>query len=576
LRGKLAWTQDGLTDDESRALNSLTSLTSADPDLGLAVADYSWVIDAISSDEKWALKYLDDLHGQDPTLGALFLRLPWVVDGITEVEKRSLQYIKGIHRENPSAGAVFITLPWLTDGIVNDERWALQYLRDFQAQDLALGTRMLQRPWVTDGITEQEQWSLLYISEVHAADAVLGEALANLSWVQDQITEHERWALRFLKDIHKKDASLGERLASLPWVQDDITRDERWALRYVSDIHQRDPILANQLADMPFFTASLEEHDSDALASILNLKENHPKVLAMLLEQEWYLDGMDDQEAGLVMIVGHRASTVLSPEDLQGFLSKHHAESRTVTMPLAGEITLTFYQVAPDSKNREIVDQVEDAIRVMEGFMGVPFPTKGVFLLLATPGELSLDNTIIGLNRGTHMIVDPSLARQGDNNRVLNHEAAHYYWGSDNAPHWFSEGAADFLSTYVRDQLYDDSFDDRLGYLEFRELRYCNNSTIQKLVDDLERQGLAQHQLMPYAHCDYSEGENLFINLFSTIGSDALSAAWTEIYLIAEAKGQPATELDIYQTLLRHTPLDKVAAFKKTYLKLHGGDFPDA
>ena len=72
-------------------------------------------------------------------------------------------------------------------------------------------------------------------------------------------------------------------------------------------------------------------------------------------------------------------------------------------MPLAGEITLTFYQSAPDSKNGEIVDQVEDAIRVMEGLMGIPFPAKEVFLLLAAPGEINLDITIIGLNRGTHM-----------------------------------------------------------------------------------------------------------------------------------------------------------------------------
>ena len=137
---------------------------------------------------------------------------------------------------------------------------------------------------------------------------------------------------------------------------------------------------------------------------------------------------------------------------------------------------------------------------------------------------------------------------------------------------------ADFLSSYIRDQLYDDSFEDRLGYLEVRDLRYCNNmgmGTIQKLVDDLEMRGLAEHQLMPYAHCDYSEGENLFIRLFSTIGPDALGAAWSELYQLAEAEGRPATDIEIYQALLRNTPSDKVEAFKKTYGTLHGGDFPE-
>ena len=148
------------------------------------------------------------------------------------------------------------------------------------------------------------------------------------------------------------------------------------------------------------------------------------------------------------------------------------------------------------------------------------------------------------------MIVDPTLARQGDNNRTINHETAHYYWGYDNAARWFAEGGADFLSSYVRDRLYDDTFGDRLFYLEIRELRYCNNmgmGTIQKLVDDLELQGFTRHQLMPYAFCDYSEGENLFITLFTTMGAEALGAAWKELYLLAQAEDRPATEAEIYQ-----------------------------
>ena len=210
--------------------------------------------------------------------------------------------------------------------------------------------------------------------------------------------------------------------------------------------------------------------------------------------------------------------------------------------------------------------------------MGIPFPDSEVVLLMAAPGELDLDTTIIGLHRDSHMIVDPTLARQGDNNRVLNHETAHYYWNYANAPFWFAEGGSDFLSSYAREQLYNDSFDDRLGYLEVSELRYCNSmgmGTIQKLVDDLERQGRVQHQLMPYGHCDYSEGENLFIRLFKTVGTDAFRAAWRDIYLISATEDRPATEEEIYLAFLGQTTPENSTAFKETYLRLHGGSLPE-
>jgi len=263
---------------------------------------------------------------------------------------------------------------------------------------------------------------------------------------------------------------------------------------------------------MPFFTKSITGLDVDTLAAIDNLQMNHPPILEQLLEQDWYLDGLDQLEAALVMMVGARGSAILGPDDLRPFLVKHHADSRNVTLPLSGDVQLIFIQSVQNDLNDDIVDQVEDAIRVLEEFMATPFPVSEVVLLMATPGELSGDFNVAGLNFGTHMVIDPSLARQGDNNRVLNHELAHYYWGSRQAPFWFYEGGADFLSSYIRDQIYDDSLAARAQYVEIRELRYCDGmgmTTIQKLIDDLDRRGLAQHSTMPCFFCDYSTGQDL-------------------------------------------------------------------
>ena len=544
LRTLLVWTEDQLTDDEDRALQALTRLTLGDPDLGLAVADYHWVADAISSDEKWALEYLTALHSRDPALGARFAELSWVADGITEFDQRALQYLNGIHRKNPLASAEFVALPWLSDGIASEERWALQYLFDFLDQDLAFGAQMLQRPWVVDGITEHEQWSLFYLSEIHEANAVVGEAIANL-----------------------------------PWALDSIAADDRWALRRLNDLRQADPDLAAQLASMPFFTESITGLDLDALDAIDNLRSNHPDILQRLLTQDWYLDGLDQMEAALVMMVGARESSILGPDDLKGFLTRHHAESRTVELPLTGEVELIFVQSSQNSLNDEIVDQVEDAIRVIEGFMATPFPASEAVLLMATPGELSDAFDVAGLNFGTHMVIDPSLARQGDNNRVLNHEVAHYYWGPHEAPLWFYEGSSDFLSSYIRDRLYGDSFADEARRVESQELRYCNGmgmTTVQKLIDDLENLGYAQHSVAPYYFCNYSTGHNLLLSLFSALGSDGMRAAMANIYQISITEGRPATETEIYRAFLDETTPVTIDGFNAVYLDLHGGSLPES
>ena len=244
-----------------------------------------------------------------------------------------------------------------------------------------------------------------------------------------------------------------------------------------------------------------------------NLQEDHPEIWEEMLAQDWYQDGLDDQEATLVMIVGTAASSILGPRDLRGFLTKNHAESRMISLPLAGPTELVFFETTPNATNR-----------------------------------------------------------------VINHETAHFFWGYDNAPLWFAEMGADFLSSYVRDRLSGDSFDYRLSYTLASQMRYCSSAgmdTVQELIDDLASIGLAEHRLRPYGDCGYSMGENLFLNIFAVIGSDAVSAAWKDIYILAQEEDRPATEAEIYQAFLENTAQEDVPEFRQVYAELHGGSFSD-
>lgn len=458
------------------------------------------------------------------------------------------------------------------------EQTAFDAISSLMSKDPSLGRAVLDYPWVAQDITEHESKALEYLDFIHTFDSPLASSVAGLPWILDSISLDERNVLQNLFVMSARDLSLAKKVAEYPWFADGITEPEWSSLAFIVDFLDLAPDLANQLATMPFFNQSITGLDVDTLASINNLRVNHPKILEQLLEQDWYLDGLDQLEAALVMMVGARESAVLGPDDLRGFLVKHHADSRTVALPLSRQVELIFIQSAQNKLNDDIVDQVADAIRVLEEFMATPFPVSEVVLLMATPGELSGDFNVAGINFGTHIVVDPSLARQGDNNRVLNHEVAHYYWSSQEAPLWFYEGGADFLSSYIRDQLYDDPLTGRAQYVEIRELRYCNGmgmTTIQKLIDDLDRQGFAQHSAMPYFFCNYSTGQNLLLTLFFDLGSDAVRTAMADIYQTAITEDRPATEAEIYLAFLGQTTPENSTAFKETYLKIHGGDLPD-
>jgi len=196
---------------------------------------------------------------------------------------------------------------------------------------------------------------------------------------------------------------------------------------------------------------------------------------------------------------------------------------------------------------------------------------------LARGPDKGLDFKIVGMNRGTHMVVDPRQA-QKDLNRTLTHELAHYYWGFDEAPLWFREGGTDFLTSYVRNQLYDEPFLKRVIYDLAEGLRYCNlmgMSNLQKLIDHLTSEGYSAHQGTPYFPCNYSRGEHLFFKLYETLESNPFRAAWKELYQLAIKEGRPLTEQEIYATFRRHTPPDKLAEFEGVYSRLHGGEFSE-
>jgi len=586
----LPWVADDITNPETTALKYLTLLSGRDGPLAHTVAALPWAKNRVSSQEGTALEYLYFFTTESPAIAHIVAGYPWFADGITTAELGALEDLRDLATQDVLLSQSLASRNWAINGINGDERFALWSLKHLARKDPSLAAQIAGHPWLSDDITSHEAWALNYLKDLQALDATLGKTVAGLSWFADGIDEQGRLTLEILADIAKLDTALAKALAVLPWLEFDLTSDEQLALRHLSDLLIQDPILAKEVADMAFLTSSFEVHDRDALSSLLYLGVNYPNVLALMAKQDWFVDGLDDLEAAFVIVVGTPPEPYPAPVDFLGLMRNRQEGSKTIRLPLAGEVRLNWIHNKPEAigteaqtlldKREAALDQLEDAIRAMEELTGLPFPRGEVISLLALPRELNLGSEAgyLDLNRGTHILVNPDLMVPGETNRALFHEIAHYYWGAGEAPLWFREGASDFLTSYVRDRTYGGSPRvDVSPELAFG-LKSCDAMQIpgiDKLIDKLAADGYAAHRQASYFYCNYNRGENLFIELYDLLGPGPFRAAWRELHQLAVQQARPVNENEIYQAFLRQATGATVDAFKGLYGRLHGGDFPE-
>lgn len=577
LREGLTWSRVVNNIFEQRALLALSAMLAEDQALATNLAALPWVSDDISESEAGLLEHLAVIAAQDSALAGSIAGLPWLADDINGDEWQAVKYLSLLSKQDTSVARSIASIPWVEDGIVTDESTTLKSLYRLARMDLALTKDLLEIPWVSEEMTEERFRAVQYLREITDQDTPLAQTVASYPWLSDDIGDQERWGLRYLKDIAAANPAMGAEIAALPWVSDDMAADEGDALRYLRDLNTEDPLLGASVAAMPFFTNAFKDQDSNALYSLTFLQSTYPDDFDLLVGQDWFLDGVSDEEASFITTLGHE-DQYFTPPDLRDFVEVHHAESQQISLSLSGETTLTFIQAAPDEGNAEIVVQVEEAVKEIEAFMGVPFPTTEVILLFASGRDPVFASDWWGLHRGTHMVVQPGLARQGDTNRVLIHEVGHYYWGSLEAPLWFREGAPDFLASYVRDKLYFDTLYDREIYDLNIAQQYCdsvNMGTLQKLIDRLFTNGLAEMRAADFFICNYRVGERFFVRLFNTLGAEPFRAAFGELYQLSQDENRQITEGEIYSAFLKHTTASTEAAFKTLYTSVHGGDFSD-
>ena len=535
--------------------------TSPSPTLTPSPSDaLPWMAAPPDSWHSAAAEAMVDLWSYNPAMAAALADMEWLADGVTEGEYYLLSRVLDIAAASPRL-ADELTAVWASRGFSDTLVW---HLHAIVPADESLARRTLALPWVADGLEQHEADVLNKLTGRLPVDTGLGNLLLDLPWLPDGMTPTESRAATSLVNLWRSDPELGAVVFRLHWALDDVTEGEAAGINALANIAYSDPSLAREVLEkMEALLALPGSLAVDALAAVGQLGE-FPDDLRSLRERPWFADGLEREEAAFITAIMPLAYE--APHRYAGLLESRHTLSRTITLPLAGDIALWAFQDAPFPDD-DLLGVVEEAARVMEGFMGTPFPARDV-IIMAIEGGAGAEGLGVARHMGTHVRVTvPPGAKLADSPDTLVHELAHYYFSLGFGHVWLREGAADFMTAYMRHRSGRQSLELR------REATAAGRTTcIEGGIANINHLNRLYDPVRATPPCAYVMGEHFLHEAHALLGEDALAAALLEFYRLSLARDSllPGTEGEIYQVFLRNTPPGREEAFRALYRRLHG------
>ena len=559
-----SWYADGVNEDEWAVVGYLDIIRGIDPAMAQILAEALWLADDVTESEREIVSYLAAIVAIDPPLAGLLLGLPWLADDVTEADTEIVSYLAAIARIDPTLAQRLVGLQWLADGISEDEHRALDHIMYIAREDSSLAGRLLGFPWLAGDVTGAELAVVIWIASIAFEDATQAKRLMGLPWLADDITWVEGAAVVQLHDIAGIDSSLAERVRGFPWLADEISVPESLTVHYIwsiaHDSDREDLELAYSVVNMPFFSDVIRGVHGDVGRSLWALFLYQQYKLEQLISQSWYQDGLNDEEAALVVVLPGESERVFL-DLIQG----GHVRSDTISLPLAGDVNLFEVRRAPIQPDSDVLDTLRTGAEVIEGFMEVPLNKTDVIVFL-NPGFSSQG---LGVNYGSHIIVGAAQGTQSLRS-VLYHELAHFYWGRDvKGPEWFQEGTASFLADYVLHLTEGVSMQSLYSAAQ-TAARSCSPHGVTDIHGWIQATAAGSQPGL----CHYHLGESFLLGVYQSLGYQVVSSSLRELYRVGKSSGSPVTETQIYQAFLTNTPSDKRVQFRELYERLHGGPIP--
>ena len=470
-------------------------------------------------------------------------------------------------------GSAVAAFGWIADGVDEDELDMLDALGRIASKNVRLARMAAGLSWVGDGVGAHETETLHVLDRMAHKDVNLANRVAGIPWVGDGVTADERDAVDALDRIASKDVGLANRAAGFAWVVDGVTVHEPETLYALDRVAFNDLQLARRIANLPMFTNKpASDLESYLMTSVARLAEVGADTLDLVASQPWFVDGLDDDEAALVVVLGtaiKNSGTIF--EDL---LNDHYTESRTTSLPLAGDVNIRVIQSAPFPPDDDTLTSIEDAARNIEDLVGIPFPTADVIALVrdlrSDEGNVIFLGEFDGQHYGSHIRADRSDFQSDLSWRtIISHEMTHYYRF---APHWFNEGVAQLGEAYVNERLGLQSISARSAEVAEEVQSDCYEL---EGLENISHSLYWDQQAYYYgiSPCTYKMGENFLLQTYRTIGKDAVSSALRDLYPLHGATDRNVAEKRMYDILLRHTPPERRQEFRDLHRRLYGGPY---
>ena len=511
-----AWMQDVIVEVEVRAIENLSYIANDNSDTASQVVAVAWLQDGLGMMEASAVEELAYVSGRSPELAAVVSNLPWFLDDIGELEVDMVDWISNF--QDPGTSLSLLELEWMLDSVEEPEVTAVERLSYISNDSAAVATSIIQLSWFRDDIVDLEAKTVEDLAFIAGDDPGTALSVLSLEWIMDGVGESESGVIDHLSYISSDNPAIVDALLSLEWMRDGVDGIEAGALEELSYMSEGNPAQVLRIVGMPFLL-TVEPPDVAALESLSRLSGEDGQWFGTVMSHPALLEGITDELTPIVSTLGGVADE--SPGLVDALLdpSRVSVEWRTISLPLSGEVVLCIIRTAPG--HAESMDLLEDAVRGVEEYMGLPLPTNYVGLLY----ERAMTGDFAGTNFGTHIAVLPgydvgyATSDLDSPGLVVAHEVAHYYW-SGNAD-WVDEGAANVLATLVENR--------RTGRPLVANDRQC---AYAGSIEELERMDLTRED--DEFECNYSLGERLFLDLRRTFGDDRFRKGFRDLYLATE------------------------------------------
>ena len=567
------WYADPQGGIHKRAAGALLEIWVASEGLGRTVAAFPWVLDGMTLDESAALEVIGNQAFWDPGFAVRMVSLDWIADGAGVGESVTLEVIFGSPIEDMEAAVTLIDYYWVQDGLTVREEWGLIALMQLNRNSPAIAQQVIRLPWIADGLSDVEaeglrdlQWFLQFSPET-------AELITRMPWFADGINWNDANMAYSLNRLNGADREFALALLAHTWISEPAQPDSHhW--QTIGDLSS---IAATNLSLAWRLSSSLDSgfrwEQRRLISSIAGFMRGEGEAGHRLKLKDWFWDGLSPEEEAFLLV----APDILhnAPDQFYDMLTVRYVESRTIQLPLSGTVNIRLVKKDPFTEAQALLSETEMALRLLEKLTKTPLPVQEIVILIAVVDsqadfERSRSNPGVNWPTGAHAGVFIRLAKYGNepvSRGTLFHELAHYYFMD--FPVWFMEGGAEFANSYIISNSVYGSEAQWQASVDRVAGRGCASG--ESNLAELGNPGFT-YTAQPNVGCFYGMGQLFLSSLYFALGEEVMSETLKDIFAYTRSPVRgPLTSKDIYRFFQQNLKPGQERQFNDLFRLLHGG-----